>query len=209
MLHVPEKLTFVHVYKTGGTSIERALQAALIGKSFAPILVKNRYLSEATNRAARAIGYCPAAKHASARAIRESIGGGAFDQTFSFGVVRNPWDWQVSLYEYMRQRPKHFQHQLISGMSFEEYIHWRVDGNFRLQQDYIAEEGPNRVDFVGRFEELGQVWARVKGETGIALELPHLNATKRSSYRKYYTNELRALVASAFAPDIEAFGYEF
>ena len=209
MLHVPKKLTFVHVYKTGGTSIERALQAAFIGKSIAPIIVRNRYLSEATNLATRAIGYSPAAKHASAGDIRESIGGGAFDQTFSFGIVRNPWDWQVSLYEYMRQSPKHYQHQLVSGMSFEEYIRWRIDGNSKLQQEYIAEEGVHRVDFVGRFENLGEAWARVQGETGISLELPHLNATKRSPYRKYYTNELRALVASAFAPDIEAFGYEF
>jgi hypothetical protein len=27
--------------------------------------------------------------------------------------VRNPWDWQVSQYKFMRKNPKHFQHEFI------------------------------------------------------------------------------------------------
>ncbi|RMF25464.1 MAG: sulfotransferase, partial [Deltaproteobacteria bacterium] len=46
---------------------------------------------------------------------------------------------------------------------------------------------------------------------GVPVEpLPHLRrARDRHEYRDYYTDELRDIVAEAYRPDIETFGYSF
>jgi len=51
--------------------------------------------------------------HSKAKDINEKMGSENFQQYFSFAVVRNLWDWQVSQYNFMRKNPKHFQHEFI------------------------------------------------------------------------------------------------
>jgi hypothetical protein len=39
--------------------------------------------------------------------------------------------------------------------------------------------------------------------------LPYVNMSKEKPYQEYYTYETIELVRKIFAPDIEAFGYDF
>lgn len=107
----------------------------------------------------------------------------AFDKSFSFAIVRNPWDWLVSWYAFVRlttQSPdregawKHSLYDAISGMSFADYIDWitkehgmqylpsRRKSAFAqktpvLQSDWITNlQGGVIVNQVGRFENLEQ-----------------------------------------------------
>ena len=81
-----------------------------------------------------------------------------FDRFFKFGFVRNPWDWQVSLYHFIRQRASHPQHDLVLAMGgFPEFLKWRVESFSpeNLQNTFLADaEGRLLVDFIGRFETL-------------------------------------------------------
>lgn len=65
-------------------------------------------------------------------------------------------------------------------------------------------------DFIGRFEGLAKDFARACKIAGIrASPLPHVNPTQHKQYREYYDNDSQAFVAYHFAEDIEKFGYQF
>jgi hypothetical protein len=124
--------------------------------------------------------------------------------------VRNPWDWQVSLYYYMRRDAYHKQHALASGFGgFDAYIKRRVAEDVRLQKEFVTDEAGNLlVDSVGRYERLHEDFGAICQHLGIQAELPHKNrSADRRPYQTYYTDHTRQLVEDHFAEDIAFFGY--
>lgn len=191
LLSLRHKFIFIHIYKAAGTSVTHAL------RPFArePLLRR------------RSVPKLP--DHITAEELRETIGE-LFDRCFKFAFVRNPWDWQVSLYHYMRQTRKHPQHLLVRGMSFEDYIRWRVTEDKHLQKEFVTDAaGKTIVDFIGRFESLETDFAAICAKVGIAAALPHRNRSRHDDYRKYYDAATRELVAEHFRDDVELFGYSF
>ena len=143
--------------------------------------------------------------------IAADMGRDEFDSYFSFAIVRNPWDWQVSLYTYAIGNSDHYQHEKVKNFgSFDRYIRWRCERAVRHQRDFVcAADGEQLVDFVGRYENLQNDFNSICKRIGVAAKLPTLNVSKTKNYREYYDRETRELVGDAFAPDIELFGYEF
>jgi len=128
--------------------------------------------------------------------------------TIAFG--RQPWDWKVARYHVIRTNECTYQRRMVSEMSFDEYIRWRVEEDRHLQKDFVyARHGNQLVDFVGKIENLSDDFDHVCKRIGIDAKLPHENASKHDAWRSYYTDETAALIAEAYAPDIEAFGYTF
>ena len=81
--------------------------------------------------------------------------------------------------------------------------------------DYLrldrGEEDPfANVDYIMRFENLVDDFRTVCGTLGISpATLPRYNRSGREHYSKYYDDELRELVHTRFAAEIERFGYAF
>lgn len=201
------KFLFVHVYKTAGMS----LRSALIPHLLTPF---QRRVNQMSSRFGRGdhYDYSPLPKHSSARACLDYFGDAAFSQYESFAVIRNPWDWQVSLYNYVLTHEGHFQFELFSGFrGFDEYVRWRCECEVRLQRDFVCEPGTNMVlvKRLMRFETLSDDFAAFCRSMDISASLPHLNRSTSRPWRDYYTDETRQLVASAFEPDISLFGYTF
>jgi hypothetical protein len=66
------------------------------------------------------------------------------------------------------------------------------------------------VDRIIRFEDIEEDFRAVCADLGLSAEpLPRYNRSVREHYSKYYDDELRALVAKRFAPEITRFGYSF
>lgn len=66
------------------------------------------------------------------------------------------------------------------------------------------------VQSIGRFEHLARDFARVCEDLGIAASLPHANRSPgRAHYREYYDDETAELVARRYRADLERFGYGF
>lgn len=106
------------------------------------------------------------------------------------------------------------------GMSFQEFVRAvasipaeDADEHFRTQADYITNSsGRIAIDFVGRYENLEDDFAKVAREIGLppqtTLHLLQANPT-RIDLMDYYTTETRALVEKRYAQDIELFDYRF
>jgi sulfotransferase famil protein len=243
------RFLFVHIYKNAGISITTALmpyaatpsqlrvERALgrLGLSYLDPRVIRRsssardWISNGVNNLYERLTFLPdhpqpAPAHATASDIIAKIGREAFDACFSFGIVRNPWAWQVSMYQFaiesvldlpalaVHARRLNSVRQTYSKFeSFDDYIHWRCTEDVNLQKDFLfSRSGEQLVDFVGRFERLDSDFRTICERIGIPATLPRLNeSAKGKPYQDYYTPETIELVRRAFTPDIEAFGYDF
>ncbi|MEM6262743.1 MAG: sulfotransferase family 2 domain-containing protein [Bacteroidota bacterium] len=221
-----KKFIFIHVYKVAGTSIRKALHkyahrgwkfdAGNLNETARDF--KKFYLETPVKDHVKfAVGEYPKVYgrefegHSTAREVKASLPPEVYDTYFKFAFVRNPWDWQVSLYHYMLKKKTHFQHEFISQMrDFDEYLDWRLTHEVKLQRDVIYDETGNLlVDFVGKQDQMEEDFVEICRRLNIKETLPHVNRSNRGDYRKYYTKRSASLVAEAFQADIETFGFEF
>ncbi len=198
------QFVFVHIFKTAGTSIKRAVRRYAMPS-----------WHEGANFVFKRIGvpqFGPPSRgdHFKATDLIGEIGRERFDRMFSFAFVRNPWDWELSHYRYICKNDSHANHAEVSALKdFHEYIRWRCDGRSQMQASFLMHEGRSVVDFVGRFENLASDFKYACERIGIPYRLPRLNATKREDYRIAYDEQTQEMVASTYATDIERFGYSF
>jgi hypothetical protein len=205
MISHRKRFIFVHIPKTGGTSVA----AALAGHG---TFLQGKHNFDSLYF-----------KHATARDVKRMMGD-EFARYFRFTVVRNPWDWAVSSYTFNRglHRPfiRHTAHEVVGYVpefardwTFKHWLRWWIDSFGPLQSAMLTDEaGQLLVDEVIRFEEMAarfpplclklRIWPR---------RLPHVNKTlaREHAYPAYYDDESREWVAQHFAEDIERFGYRF
>jgi hypothetical protein len=193
---------FVHIQKTAGNSIATALGGTV-------------NIPE---------------KHFRADQLKALYGGDVWNRYFKFAFVRNPWDRLVSWWSMIdgrrsrlskgRQRNNFLSYVLGRANTFEEFLLHATgeiadqDGEksiLRNQIDYLVDaEGTLLVDTIGRYERLHEDFLAISSRVyGKPVALPHLNTSRRSDYRRYYTAELADLIAMRFAKDIQRFGYRF
>ena len=73
-----------------------------------------------------------------------------------------------------------------------------------------ADRGTLIVNEIARFESLNTDFARIVCPLGITTQLPVLNSSSgRGRYRDYYTSETREMVTGYYAQDLDTWDYEF
>ena len=215
LLSIRYKFLFVHIAKTGGTSIRSAMERYKWSDPYRiPLFLASRLSSITNHRIA-----CKLPRHAKIIAAYEMLPKELFDELFKFAFVRNPWDLQVSSYHHiLRERP-----QLLTGIdNFEAFLRWKLDPNrayhyivdtsIELQSDYVIDLNGNIiVNYIGRYEKLDEDFNEVCNKVGIIPpRLPHKRQAKdRASYKKYYNDATAQRIAEYFQRDIEMFGYSF
>ena len=210
------RFLFVHIAKTGGTSVRAALERVRWRDPWYWLMWPCHRLSHLTGH--RLGTKFP--RHAKAIAAKEMLPRELYDALFKFAFVRNPWDLQVSSFHHIRrERPQH----LGGHEDFASFLRWKLDPErpyqFHLdtsierQSDYLVDlHGNLIVDFVGRYERLQDDFAVACERIGIPCPtLPHRRQAtdRKKDYRSYYTDDTAALVAAHFAADVERFGYTF
>ena len=215
LLSVKYNFLFVHIAKTGGTSVRAALEP-LRWKDplYIPQFIASR-LSHITGH--RIASKLP--RHARIIAAKEMLPKELFDKLFKFAFVRNPWDLQVSSWHHLKRERPHLVEKISD---FSEFIRWKldpgrpyqyhIDTSIELQADYLKDmDGKILVDFVGKYENLLEDYEEACRHIGIKPPpLPHKRQAKgRSDYHEYYDEDTARLVAEFFESDISTFGYTF
>jgi hypothetical protein len=206
MISHSHRFVFVHVPKTGGTSVAKTLRPFAEGTNGFTRLA-NRATSKALAGNLFSQFNQPLPAHSQAIEYRDFLGE-VYANYYSFSFVRNPFDWHVSLYEYIRQTPRTPNHQEFQTLSFDEFIERRCGEAPSFQKDFVlSENGEKLVDFVGRFETIDVDFQSITETLGIKVKLQHRNKTRRSEARHYFTEKSQALIVEALDEDFKQFGY--
>ena len=150
--------------------------------------------------------------------MRSYLGSEIWEKIFTFSLVRNPWDRLVSLYLKHVIKNTHIA-------TFKEYIR-EIDsqhtnresklgwfGSYLSNCGYLTDNNGNIiVDYVGKFENRDADLEYIGKKINCELRHGHVNSTdarKGRHYSEFYDDEMVEMVRSAYAEDIEMFGYEF
>lgn len=156
--------------------------------------------------------------HKTAKELINIVGRPAWDNSFSFCFVRNPWD---RIYSNYRYRVRTNQNDLmVNTLDFNDWVkkvfvdkdpfYYNNPKFFAPCTEWITDEaGSVCVNFIGRFENLSEDWAFIANKIKADHELPHINDSKTKSYKTLYSQESIDIIASAFKSDIDMFKYTF
>ncbi len=204
---------FVHIPKTGGTSLALALEERAMKDDImlgdTPKARKRRRRMHGVKTSGRLW------KHAGLSDIDGIVSPQEIAQMFTFTMVRNPWDRMVSYYHWLRaQSFDHAAVHLAKAETFEGFLtdpvtqatqrHWPASS-------YMADiNGTERCSSYIRLEHFAQDAAPLIAHLGFDLELPWENrSARRQDYRDHYSAAMRDIVADCCAEDIARFGYSF
>lgn len=212
-----KRCVLIHIPKTGGTSVKRAIGAKLITRRKA---LKNLKLP---NTGAICFQHMDYAGLVADGRIPRSYDEGAYKFTF----VREPYERILSLFVHLRDNTVRLREWSDTWVKFcrtlrkdgvPEIGEWNVWG---LSQANPQVRWTERIDdiTIGRFETLQADYARIREDIGGGDEqLPHLQRRSRTpaETRKQqelalvfpeYCEETRDIVREFYREDFKAFGY--
>ncbi len=206
---------FFHVAKVAGISIRQALAPHVQEPEHFQINRPPREIGGKTNNLYEI--WNSMLTHATVKQTKRSLPK-EFNQSYKFAFVRNPWDWQVSMYHFLLKETENSRYETIKALgSFKKYLEWVADednpfpkGATKLQKSMLVDEnGHIAVDEIGRYENLAEDFSRITTRLGINTSLPKLNNSHHKCYQDYYDADSKRLVAKHFSEDIDFFKYRF
>jgi hypothetical protein len=230
------KFIFVHIHKTGGTSVERALDPHLAWNAL--ILGGSPFGERIQQPYAKKYGLN---KHSSITEIAAICGRNILDEYFVFSIVRNPLSRLCSMYNFVATSLGNWAEQqkidfddiaahitpqaaqkkpalkwasskaFLRSRNFSEFIRHKSLSDapgFRSQVSCLASPD-NRVlsaQFF-RLEDCPAWIEELNEQLGIKFTLPKANESVKLQEESSITAEDREYIKSLFHDDYEAFGY--
>ncbi len=213
-----KKFIFIHIPKTAGTSVNKVFvpYARLVDQCYYRFWLTQKLIFvparifKIKKLAERVTGFH---KHAYAINVQRKMNPQKYDSYFKFTIVRNPYDWLISLYYYILDHPEHYLHTRIKAENFENFIAIQINENkLNTQSDYLTNEKEQLiVDHIAKFENIEQELTHLTNKLGIKYEsVPFLNKTRSrlGKQEELYSNKTYSQVNKHFKKDFEEFGYE-
>lgn len=204
---------FVHIPKTGGTSLALALEGRAMRDDImlgdTPKALKRRHRVKDAQTRGRLW------KHSTLSDIDGLLPPGQLQTLFAFTLVRNPWDRAVSYYHWLRDQG--FDHPAVTlaqNHEFEGFVtHPQTMASFRNNpaSSYMRRaDGQEQCNAYIRIEHFASDAKPLFDHLGFELTLTRENAShRRADYRSYYSDASAQAIAESCAKDIARFGYAF
>ena len=244
------KFIFIRPAKVAGTSIMASLAAHCAdgdvvvfghrGDAYKPD-VDHDDIGEVLTRNAGVFAGLPAGRgqrgvHIDPRRIRDAVGADVWDAYCKFTVVRNPWDWLISIYWW---KMRDYSNALAQPASLKTRVAnmrlrrrlSQMDGGGSKQDleralrgdwfkgymarypDFYFMDGEPYADRYLRYENLQADYDETRQSLGLPSDaLPKTKTKvrpKARDYRDYYTDWSREYIADRYRSVIDAFGYRF
>lgn len=208
------RFIFVHIPKTGGTSLSLALEGRadkddlLIGDT-----------PKARARAGRVKGIATKGrvwKHSTLRDVEGLVSAEEIAAFFTFTLVRNPWDRAVSYYHWLRAQS--FAHPAVGLAKITDFTgflnHPQTRTGLALWPYGAWMRGPDGREVCRlyvRLEHLAADLAPFEAHAGFRIgPVPRVNASGRpQDWRVAFSADDAALIGNLCADDIARFGYGF
>lgn len=207
------RFIFVHIPKTGGTSLAYALDDRAMKDD---ILIGDT--PKAQRRKRRLQGAETAGrlwKHSTLADVEGLVSRQDMADFFVFTLVRNPWDRLVSYYHWLQgQGFNHPAVHLAKTVGFSAFLNAPTTQASVAAHHYASyltdTAGRNHADLFVRIEQADSDLQPFWDHVGFRMALPVLNQSARhKDYRRYYSDADAALVARLCAGDIAGSGYRF
>jgi len=178
---------FIHIPRTGGMSISKALQVTKYRNRHR--LVKGAEYSGIVTFGHEFLPYLR----------RHRL---APPEAFTFAFCRNPFERAVSLWAFNNRRNGY-------ELSFREFCLTLGNWGWRIRSPQARWVDGVDLDFLGRFETLQEDFERLCALLGVerTKALPHLNQTEHAPWAALYDDETRGIVRRHYARDFEQFEY--
>lgn len=215
MIYSKNNFLYVHIWKTGGTNVTRAL-----GDYADPDIRNGIYHN-----------------HIPASGLRELVDD--YDNIFKFTLVRNTWDWMLSHYFHIIQSVGHPDYNDIVTLTFSEFLYWvRDEGLTRPRKlphtiadldvirkhglfvnpyftytDFLKDDGEVIVDYIGYTHDFQNSMDHICDEIGmdrvVTDKVDSRIKTLGNDYTLYYTDSDVDLVYELYKEDIDWLGFKF
>ena len=184
------KFIYIHIPKTGGSSVSNVLESLSGSEKMKGHPLLARYMQEKD-----------------------------YKNYYKFCFVRNPWDRLVSAFFFLRKGgnnifdQKHCDKLKLKETTFKDFAkklnpNKKYPKHFLNQYAFIKDDEKNIKFF--KFENINSHFNVACDAIGFPrTRLPHSNKSKHKHYTQYYDSETREIIAEKYAKDIEYFGYEF
>ena len=195
---------FVHIPKTGGTSLATALEGRAMRDD---ILIGDT--PKAQRRKSRLKHLTPKGRLWKHSTLDDIQGVADTVDMFTFTLVRNPWDRMVSYYAWLqRQSFNHPAVELAHSTSFSGFLNAEQTQISLRQNPYASYMQTGSFYF--RLEHLADDLKPLWDHLGFELTMPHVNTSNRMrDWRTYYTDADAALIERLCADDIKRSDYTF
>ncbi len=206
---------FVHVPKTGGTSVKDHLFSYEQGTGIC--IQRTRDAEQLRANSGIALN-----KHSTAVQIRDAIGRRQFDAYFKFSITRNPFSRTVSIYQFLKYNFRLWPNSSIMDTfeTLEQFVTSRFfrrpgpGGIFEPQSRWLTdEEGDTCLNFIGRYETLDMDMAYIREELKLPAPAPALG---RKNVSKGYlsppasdklTQKVTCTILERYSDDFRLFSY--
>lgn len=204
---------FIHIPKTGGTSMALALEGRAMRDDL--MLGDTPKARQRRGRLAGAEARGRLWKHSTLADLDGVVTAEELPGLFVFTMVRNPWDRAVSYYHWLRAQG--FDHPAVARAKALDFAAFLAEpatrAAFRASpaRSYVTDAGgAERCDLYIRLEHLEADAAPLWDHLGFRLALGRENASDRGGdYRAFYDDTTAALIAEDCREDIARFGYAF